>query len=196
MSNVAAPFGLRAVRKQDGSAPNYQTLPRQILYSDTTPIGQGDLVKDGGSGFISKALYNSTSQDFIGVLDSVQYYDTVQQKVIFTNQWSGTSTALAGSVVANIIVDLDLVFEIQSAGSAAVVLDQISANATFVAAPVPNSTTGLSTMALDQATIATTSTFPFRITGLSQRINNDNTSANNIVEVVFNSNVFRNLTGL
>lgn len=195
MSNVAAPFGLRAVRKIDGSMPNYSTVQRQILYTDTTAIGQGDLVKDGGAGYVTKALYNSTLSDAYGVLDSVQYFDTVQNKVIFSNQWSGTSTALAGSVIANIIQDLDLIYEVQSADGGPVTIASIGLNATFVAAPAV-ATTGLSTLALDFASIATTSTLPFRIVGLSQRVNNDNTSANNIVEVIMNANAFNNRTGI
>jgi hypothetical protein len=35
--------------------------------------------------------------------------------------------------------------------------------------------------------IATTATLPLRITGLSQKIGNDNTSTSNVVEVVFNN---------
>ena len=195
MSNVNSPFGLRAVRKVDGTAPNYAVVKRQILYSDPTAIGQGDLVIDAGSGYLQKGVYNDTNSDFYGVFDSCQYYDTVQAKTIFSNQWPASGTALTGSVFANIIVDTDLIFEVQSSGGTGVTLAQIGLNATFVAAPTV-ATTGLSTLALDETSIQTTSTLPLRITGLSERFNNDNTSEYNIVEVILNASAFNNRTGI
>lgn len=195
MSNNNAPFGLRALRKLSGDVPNYATVQRQILYTYATAIGQGDLVNDAGSGYVQKGLYNSTLSDFYGVFDSVQYYDTVQAKTIFSNQWPAPGTALAGSILANIIVDTDLIFEVQSVGGSGVTLAQIGLNATFVAAPAV-ATTGLSTLALDQTSAQTTSTLPLRITGLSQRVNNDNTSQYNIVEVILNASAFNNRTGI
>ena len=195
MSNVNSPFGLRAVRKVDGTAPNYATVKRQILYSYNVAIGQGDLVIDAGSGYLQKGVYNDTNSDFYGVFDSCQYYDTVQAKTIFSNQWPASGTALTGSVFANIIVDTDLIFEVQSSGGTGVTLAQIGLNATFVAAPTV-ATTGLSTLALDETSIQTTSTLPLRITGLSERFNNDNTSEYNIVEVILNASAFNNRTGI
>src|ERR1019366_6198477 len=121
----------RAVRKIDGSAPNYSTIIRQILFSDTTPIGKGDLVKDGGAGFVAKAVYDSSSHDLLGVFDGCSYYDTAQAKTIFSPNWTGVATALTGSVVAHIITDLDLVFEVQSSGTASVPVTDIGTNATF-----------------------------------------------------------------
>ena len=195
MSNVNAPFGLRAVRKIDGNAPNYSTVQRQILYTYNVAIGQGDLVIDAGSGYIQKGVYNDTNSDFYGVFDSVTYFDTVQNKVIFSNQWPAPGTALAGSVFANIIMDTDLIFEVQSNGGSGVTLAQIGLNATFVAAPAV-AYNGLSTLALDQTSAATTSTLPLRIVGLSQRVNNDNAAQYNIVEVILNASAFNNRTGI
>lgn len=196
MSNTAAPFGLRPVRKIDGTPPNYAVQQRQILYSDTTAIFKGDLVKEGGAGYITKALFNSSSHDLLGVMDGCEYYDTSLARPVFSPYWTGVSTALTGSVVGYVINDLDLIFEVQSAGAAAVPLSDIGTNATFVAAPAGNATTGISTLALNADTTATTSTFPMRIVGLSQRVNNDNASANNIVEVILNDQTFKTLTGI
>lgn len=196
MSNTAAPFGLRAVRKIDGTPPNYAPIQRNILYSDTTKIFKGDLVKDAGTGYIAKALYNSTSHDLLGVFDGCEYYDTALARPVFSPYWTGVSTALSGSVVGYVIADLDLIFEVQSSGAAAVPVTDIGTNATFIAAPAGSTTTGQSTLALDADTTATTSTFPMRITGLSQRVNNDNASANNVVEVILNDQCFKTLTGL
>ena len=196
MSNTLAPFGLRPVRKIDGTPPNYATIQREILYSDTTQIFKGDLVKDGGAGYIAKAVYNSTSHDLLGVFDGCEYYDTALARPVFSPYWTGVTTALSGSVFGYVIVDLDLIFEVQSSGAAAVPRSDIGTNATFVAAPAGNTTTGQSTLALNADTTATTDTFPMRITGLSQRVNNDNASANNIVEVVLNDAALKNTTGI
>lgn len=196
MANPTTGFGLRAVRKIDGTPPNYAPIQRAILYSDTTPIGKGDLVKDGGAGFIAKAVFNSSSHDLLGVFDGCEYYDTALARPVFSPNWTGVSTALSGSVVGYVITDLDLIFEVQSSGAAAVPVTDIGTNATFVAAPVPNATTGQSTLVLNADTTATTSTFPMRIVGLSQRVNNDNSLANNLVEVILNDQTFKTLTGI
>ncbi len=196
MSNTFAPFGLRPARKIDGTPPNYAVQQRAILYSDTTAIFKGDLVKDGGAGYIAKALFNSSSHDMLGVFDGCEYYDTSLARPVFSPYWTGVSTALSGSVVGYVINDLDLIFEVQSTGAAAVPITDIGTNATFVAAPAGNTTTGISTLALNADTTATTSTFPMRITGLSQRVNNDNASQYNIVEVILNDQTFKTLTGI
>lgn len=196
MANPTVGFGLRAVRKIDGSAPNYSTVIRQVLYSDTTKIFKGDLVKDGASGFIAKAVFDSTSHDMYGVFDGCEYYDTALAKKVFSPYWTGVSTALSGSVIGYVIVDLDLIFEVQSSGAAAVPLADIGTNATFVAAPAGNTTTGQSTLVLNADTTATTSTFPMRIVGLSQRVDNDNTTLDNLVEVILNDQTFKTLTGV
>ncbi len=196
MTNVFAPFGLRAARKIDGTPPNYAPIQRQILYSNGTQIFKGDLVKDGGDGFIYKQVYNSSSHDTLGVFDGCEYYDTSLARPVFSPYWTGVSTALTGSVVGYVITDLDLIFEVQSTGAAAVPLADIGTNATFVAAPAGNTTTGISTLALNADTTNTTSTFPMRITGLSSRVNNDNTSQYNIVEVILNDQTFKTLTGI
>ncbi len=201
MANVLAGFGLRAVRKIDGTPPNYAVQQRQILYSDTTAIGRGDLVKDGGAGYIAKAVYNSSSHDLLGVFDGCEYYDTAIARPVFSPMWTGVSTALAGSVVGYVINDLDLVFQVQSSGASAVPVTDIGTNATFIAAPTPNAITGQSTLVLNADTTATTSTFPMRIVGVpasgpTPNGVNDASSANNLVEVILNDQTFKTLTGI
>lgn len=196
MSNTLAPFGLRFVRRLDSAMPNYAINQRQILFSDTTAIGKGDIVRDTGNGYISKQTFNSVANDTYGVFDGCEFYDTSVNRPVFSNSWTGTSTALAGSVVGYVIVDKMAVFQVQSSGAAAVPLADIGTNATFVAAPAPNAITGLSTLALDANTTATTATFPMRIVGLSSAVNNDNASANNVVEVILNDTALFNTLGL
>lgn len=201
MANTLAPFGLRAVRKIDGTPPNYAVNQYNILYSDTTKIGKGDLVKSTGTGYIAKAVYDSTSHDLLGVFDGCEYYDTALARPIFSPFWTGSTTALVGSVVGYVITDLDLIFQVQSSGAAAVPVTDIGTNATFVAAPAPNTTTGQSTLALNADTTATTSTFPMRIVGVvasgpTPNGVNDSASANNIVEVILNDQTFKTLTGI
>lgn len=201
MTNVLAPFGLRAVRKIDGTPPNYAVNQYNILYSDTTQIGKGDLVKSTGTGYIAKAVYNSTSHDLLGVFDGCEYYDTALARPVFSPFWTGSATALSGSVVGYVITDLDLIFQVQSNGAAAVPIADIGTNATFVAAPVVNATTGQSTLALNADTTATTSTFPMRIVGVvasgpTPNGVNDASSQYNVVEVILNDQSFKTLTGI
>lgn len=196
-TNTNAPFGLRPVRKIDGSAPNYQVIKRQILNSNTTKIFNGDCVADDGSGYIKKAVYNDTSHQLYGVFQGCEYYDTALKQKVFSPYWTGSANALAASVFGYVCIDPDMVFEVQSttATTNLIAISQINNNATFVAAPAGNTANGMSTLVLDADNVATTSTLPFRIVGLSQRVNNDNTLIYNIVEICLNDQTFKTLTG-
>lgn len=193
MANTNAPFGFRAVRRLDGAVPNFATRTYEIAYNNSTKIRKGDAVKLLTTGYIDLAAASDTS--LLGVLDGVEYYDVVQAKKVFFNGWlAPTTTALAGSVKARVIVDPMAVYAVQSNG-AALTLANIGENIKLVAG-TGNDLTGISGAAVDQTTLNTTNTIPFRIVGLSEQGTNDNASSYNVVEVIIVGNHFTNLTGL
>lgn len=193
MSNTQAPFGYRATRSINGFAPNYAYLPsRLIAQAATFVVGSGDIVSSLSTGFISLTV--STANQIQGIFNTCEYYDTNFQQWVFRNYLPGTQTP-NDNIKAFTVSSPDQVFEVQSNG-AAITTPQVGLNATFTGNGAPNSYSGISTAALDPATISTNSAFQFRIIGLGQGVGNDNTSSFNTVEVILNNADFNSTTGV
>jgi hypothetical protein len=194
MTNTFAPNGFSFIRNQLSAAPTYQTTLAEISSANANSFGKGDVVKLLSTGFIDRAL--TTDNPVFGVIDWVEYYDTVQQKKIRSLAWQAPGTALATSIYASVITDTQAVFAVQLGGSGSGPLTQSSVglNINFGANAAPNTTTGLSTAYADFGTVSTASTYPFRILGIGYNnylgpigtLGYDNTLANNIIEVMPN----------
>lgn len=203
MANTFAPNGFSFVRNNLSAAPTYQLTPAEISSGNANSFGKGDVVKLLSSGFIDRALTSDTS--FFGILDSVEYYDTVLQKKIFTLAWLAPTTALAGSVFAHIITDTQAVFSVQAgpSGSGPVVQANVGLNINFGANAAPNTSSGLSTAYADFTTVSTASTYPFRVLGIGYNnilgpignLGYDNTLANNTIEVTANPGAWLGTSG-
>lgn len=185
MPNVQGPFGLRALRRMDGSAPNYATNAQQIAYNNSNKIARGDLVRLLASGFID-ILAPGTTAPF-GVFDGCEYYDPVQNKKTWSNAWLAPAGLPATTVVTCYIIgeDQHLVFEVQS-GTVNPVGQGAVGNNIQIAQQAAPTAAGLSTLYVDQSLINTTATLPLRVWGLGQKIGNDNTTVFNTIEVVLN----------
>jgi len=191
-SNTSSPNGFSFIRNNLSGAPTYQTTIQEIASTNANSFGKGDVVKLLSSGYIDRAL--TTDTVVLGVMDWVEYYDTVQLKKVRTLAWLAPSTALAGSVYASVITDTQAVFAVQSGNGGPVVQANVGLNINFAANAAPNTTTGLSTAYADFGTVSTASAYPFRVLGLGYNnylgpIGNsgyDNTLANNIIEVMAN----------
>ena len=193
MANTQAPFGFQATRRIDGVAPNYAMTPARLIAQAATFVaGAGDIMKSLSTGFITAAV--STADIAQGIFQGCQYYDTVGQTWRFTNYLPGTQ-ATNDNITAFTVSDVKQVFEVQSNG-AAITTTQVGLNATFTGNSAPNTYSGISTAALDPATVSTNSAFQFTIVGLGQKIGNDNTSSFNTVEVILNNADFNNRTGV
>lgn len=201
MANQFAPNGFSFVRNQLSAAPTYQTTIAEIASTNTNSFGKGDVVKLLSTGFIDRSLTTDTS--FFGVIDWVEYYDTVQQKKIRTLAWLAPSTALANSVFASVITDTQAVFSVQSGDGGPVVQGNVGNNINFASNAAPNTTIGISTAYADFATISTAATLPFRILGLGYNnylgpignLGYDNTTANNTIEVMANPGAWNGTSG-
>jgi hypothetical protein len=195
MSNPNAPFGFRPVRRLDGAMPNYQTNRYLISLSNTNRIATGDVVKYDGTnaGYIDKAA--TTDTPVLGIFAGCEWFDSSQQKKIFSPQWTGTTSVVAGSLIqAYVYDDVQIVFEVQSGSGTVVPQSAARQNAKYSgsAGGVSPFVTGISVETLDDANIATNqATYPFKIVELSQKVGNDNTSGYNIVEVVLNATNYK-----
>lgn len=193
MSNTQAPFGFKATRRIDGAAPNFAMMPARLAAQAATFVaGQGDVMASLSTGYVT--LCASTATQAQGIFQGTQYYDTVGQQWRFANYLPGTQTTNADYTVFT-ISDVKQVFEVQGSG-AAITTPQVGLNATFATNGAPNTYSGISTAALDSATISTNSAFQFRIVGLGQSVGNDNTASFNTVEVILNAADFNSLTGV
>lgn len=195
MSNTNAPFGFQQSSTLTGASPNYAVVHRQIASNNANKIGRGDPVIELSNGYIDLAL--STSGIIYGIFDGLEYYDTVQQKTLWQPSWNAQTSGLSGSILANVIVDPNATFRVQAGGSSTtgITLANIGNNATFGGQGAPNAA-GFSVAYLDINTVSTTNTLPFRIVGLGGAPNNDTTSAYDTVSVTFNTQSYKQTTGV
>ena len=203
MPNTSAPFGFRPVGRVDSADWSASLSERQIANNDTTAIGQGDVVKALSTGFITRATASDNAladPGIFGVFMGCEYYDTATNTKVFNKQWPGITTAVANSIRARVIADPRVVFEAQVGGStsAGVVLADVGANIGVLNGTV-SAVTGLSTQGVDQTTINTTVTLPFRIVGISSKVGIDNGAgalgAYNVALVTLNNSALNSRVG-
>lgn len=196
MANTNAANGFQYFGRLEGGSPTEGQTTRLIANADTAAVGMGDPVTSLATGYVTLSTAGTTQID--GIFLGCQYLSTAVGRIINTNYWPGSGAS--GDVTAYITNDPQGVFVAQS-NNTAIVFADIGANINFVAG-TPNSTTGFSTAALDQSTIATTNTLPFRIVGLLSdaappgAASTDNTTAYNRVLVTANLWDRKSLTGI
>lgn len=160
MSNTNAPNGFQYFGRLEGGSPTEGFTPLLIASTDTAAVGQGDPVADVGTGYITAAT-PGTSQ-IRGIFMGCQYLSTAIGRTINTNYYPGSGAS--GDVIAYVCDDPQATFVAQT-NNTAIVFANIDSNINFTVG-VPNATTGFSTASLNQSTIDTTNTLPFRIVGL------------------------------
>jgi len=192
MANVAEKYGLRPVRKLDGSPFINAQNRYRIASGYATAIFQGDLVKPVTGGGIERAVAN-TSDLVVGVFNGVFYTDPTTQKPTYKNYYPGG--VAAADIVANVIDDPDVVYSIDSDGAFAVA--DIFKN--FAITNGTGSTlTGISQVQLDYSVSGlTTSGTVLQAIDISQDTqNNEAGSANVDVLVRINNHFYSQGTGV
>src|SRR6056300_1376067 len=192
MANVAEKYGLRPVRKLDGSPFINAQYRYRIAANYGTPIYQGDLVKPVAGGGIERAVAN-TSDLVVGVFNGVFYTDPTTQKPTWKNYYPGTVNA--SDIVANVIDDPNVVYSVDSDGAFAV--GDIFKN--FAITNVTGNTqTGISKVQLDYSVSGvTTSGTVLQAIDISQDISNSTAGAANVdVLVRINNHFYDQGTGL
>lgn len=161
MANTNSPNGFTYSGRQEGGSPTVGYSYRKIAYNDTTAIGFGDPVTALGTGYITSATPGTTQID--GIFYGCEYYATAVSRVVWSNSWPGSGSNSSATILAQLITDPQSTFIAQS-NNTAITFADIEANINFVTGTV--SSGGFSAAALDQSSIATTNTLPFRIVGL------------------------------
>jgi len=210
MANIFTPFGFRPLRRIDGAAWTANQTPYQIAAANAHKFFAGDPVTLLSTGFID-VLTPGTTQ-IAGIFVGCAYFSTALGRTNPSLQFPGGDTTQ--NVTAFIIDDPNATFLVQvgttvggnQVGGPAVQAD-VGANFNF-AFGTGSTATGLSGAFLDYSTRGpATSTLPFRIVNLNQTPYNgqgfppgyngsDGTTAGNFVEVAFNNQNFKSLTGI
>ena len=186
MANVSEKYGLRPVRKLDGS-PFINAQNRYRIASNYgTAIFQGDLVIAVNDGTIARHTANNASP-VIGVFNGVFYTDPTTQKPTFKNYYPGS--IVASDIIANVIDDPNVVYKIDSDGAFAVADIFKNFSVTNVTG---NTQTGISKVQLDYSVSGTTGTFVIQAIDISQDPDNDEAGgANGDILVRINNHFYR-----
>jgi hypothetical protein len=174
MANTAEKYGLRPVRKLDGSPFINAQNRYRIAANYGTQIFQGDLVQPTAAGGIEKHT-GGTSDAVVGVFNGVFYTDPTTQKPTWKNYYPGTVNA--SDIVATVIDDPEVVYSIDSDGAFAVA--DIFQN--FSVTNTTGSTlTGISTAQLDYSTAGTSSVLTLQAIDIAQTVGEDEAGSANV----------------
>jgi hypothetical protein len=184
MANTAEKYGLRPVRKLDGSPFINAQNRYRIAANYGTAIYQGDLVQPTAAGGIEKHT-GGTSNDVVGVFNGVFYTDPTTQKPTWKNYYPGTVNA--SDIVATVIDDPEVVYSIDSDGAFAIadIFQNFSVTDT-----TGNALTGISNAQLDYSTKGTSSLLVLQAIDISQETGNDAAGTNADVLVRINRHFY------
>lgn len=194
MANTQAAFGFRHIGYLSGGAPDYQQRPRQILSTNTTKIFLGDpVVRNPSTGQIEQAANNTTQID--GVFAGCWFIPTSGLAV---PQWSPFWPGGAAQNARGYVIDAPNAEFLVAVTNTAITLANVGENVGFAIGTGSTVGAGLSGATVDQSTLTTATTAPFKIIGLYDGIGNgsDAASAYNWVRVGFNYEWLRSQTGI
>lgn len=192
-------WGLRPARQLAAASVNYQLTRAKIAFNNSHSFGQGDLVIQLNTGFIDQYTNGNNNNLVAGVFWGCKYLNPAIGRTDWYKAWLAPSGLASTTVVeAWIYADPMIAFEILGSTAGAITQANVGNNADITSGTEknPNTSTGVSTGTLDQANIATTSTFPLRIIDRADWPNVDNTLASNIAIVKLNGTATLGLTGI
>lgn len=202
MANTNSPFGFSVIGRVPGSpSPDFAQTKRLIANADTNKIFTGDVVQDLGSGYIGVGA--ASLGQIYGVFVGCEYTSASQQKQIWSKYWPGADAV--GDATAYICTDPYALFNVQSLLTPIAFAD-IGNNVDISVATAGSTLTGVSGQTINQGSLGTSNTLPFRIwaltssqypLGIGSNVNGiDDTSNYNQALVTFNSQALKQLTGL
>jgi hypothetical protein len=156
MSTVSQPFGLRPAYSPSGVV---RPTAYSIVSGYSANILQNQPVKIGTDGNIEAAAIGNR---FIGTFQGVEFTDGDGRRRV-SNKW--TASQVGTDIVAYVTLDPTIVYEIQANGSIAVT--DIGKQADFTTITAGSTTTGLSALMLDTATLTDTGNASLRIIDLA-----------------------------
>ena len=168
MANTNTPFGLQPVGLYGAVQPTFGLGTAKLSYTaNTTLICRGDMLKRLNTGYVDIWTAGTAASQFIGVFWGAKWLSVSLGRVTQNQFWSYSDAAADGTCYYIPAVGSPApMFKIQSSGTA-ISLANVGNNADVVATVgAIKGSYGLSAMTLNQATIATTATFPLRIAAL------------------------------
>jgi len=192
MANINSVFGFRSVKKV-GAGYNASAQNEYVIANgESSAIYQGDPVVLNANGSIS--VGSSAGAELIGIFNGCFYTDPTTQKPTYSNFYPGGIAA--DDIVANVIDDPNALFEVKiddtNGGQA-----QVGSNANIATYSAGSSRDGVSNVALDGTSFATSSAANFRVVSLStDPDNNDYSSANASIIVKINKHSLTDTTGI
>ena len=173
MANQSGNFGMRPSRMLGGTPFNNSQNRYRILKNYGSAIFQGDLVAASDNGTIIVA--GATTNPVVGVFNGVFYTDPTTQKPTFKNYYPGTVSA--NDIIANVIDDPNVIYEIKA--------DESFANSDLfanykIAVGTGDTASGSSRNALDVSEADSSSTFVLQAIDISQDPDNSDQSTSNV----------------
>ena len=192
MANQQGNFGFRPVLMLGSAYQGQGQQQMTIASNETNSIFMGDPVVLNASGSISRG--SSAGAELVGVFNGCFYTDPTSQKPTFSNHYPGA--IVADDIVANVISDPDVVFEVKcddtNAGRA-----QVGSTANIATYAAGSTKSGISGVSIDGSTFATSNASNFAVYDLStDPDNSDYTVANANILVRINKHQYRDTTGI
>ena len=192
MANQQGNFGFRPVQML-GAAYNGQGQQELTIASnETNSIFQGDPVVLNANGSISRG--SSAGAELIGIFNGCFYTDPTTGKPTFSNHYPGGIAA--ADIVANVIDDPDVVFEVK-VDDANGGLAQVGTNCNIATYSAGSTIDGISNVVIDGGSFTTDAAANFRVVGLStDPENSDYSAANAAIQVKINKHSLTDTTGV
>jgi hypothetical protein len=197
VANTQATFGFRHIGYLPGGSPDYQLSTGIIASGNATKIFRGDpVVRSTSTGKIQQGSNNT--ENLVGVFDGCMY-----TPVGGYPQWSPYWVGAAGADATAYIISAPNALFLAAALNTSIVTANIGENVGY-AIGTGNTATGVSGATVDQSTLNTTNTLPFRVVDVCNGTGNfgivgngsDPSSAYGWCVVAFNNQNFKQLTGL
>jgi hypothetical protein len=160
MANIDKASGLRAIGNLSATGAQKQ-YGYEIADNQGGTIFQGDLVALAG-GYITRFL-PATHTAAVGVFNGCNYIDPTTGKPTWKNYYPGSVNITSGKIIADVIDDPAQLFLVQC--DAGFVAADVGKNADVIGTG-GSTTTGVSTMELNSATLATTAALNLKTVGL------------------------------
>ena len=183
MANIDKAFGLRPIGNLSATGAQKQ-YGYQIADNQAGTIFQGDLVVLT-AGFISRFL-PATHTAAVGVFNGCNYNDPTTGKPTFSNFYPGSVNITSGQISADVLDDPNQLFLVQC--DAGFVAADVGKNADVIGT-TGSTTSGISAMELNSATLATTAALNLKVVGLYNDVNNA-FGTNAVVVVKINEHVY------
>lgn len=178
MSSTSAPFGMNPIRMKSGRFMAVPfAIPGGIASAYGSDIYYGSPVILNTNGTLTIA---TTNADIIGVFAGCQFVPSSTGLMTPQKNWVASATYVAGTMVAYVWNDPDIIYEIQSNGSIAATA--VGDQADFVNPGTGNSTLGTSTAQISSTLTGVGVQGQLRIEGISNRQDNAWGDAYTIVE--------------